>query len=1294
MKKARKLIAVLMSVIMVFGTFSVSASAAYSAYLGDAIKTQYNSIDRAELLTAQKASLLLDDLDTMLVKEEIIIDLPLIGTINLTSTDNALNSIYSLTGNWLYGRLTVGDLVVLETYRDDIADIRRTTEGKTDMDVISSLVTYLSNCAPSLLGMFGDDFSWGIVKGFLPPEFRVIIDDLPKFLYEMIWEALHPVNTEAMPANTSLDSLVQFMCDNQLGMEEGSTRALIMGFAGVMPGFDVNIETDSAYRIIEEAIYEALNAFIIPVLNGSLKQTIQSAVESNQNDGGELHTIINVDYVIDRYNFSDSKGFVEQLNDVFKDVVDTMLKPNVFTWNATGTGDPLAVLEDNLSRLLKLIIQKGGETEDVSGYDLKQLGDYIARVAVEQFVKHLDFEKGDSMEKIAYEGVRELVIRLVPEVNYADLPANTTSEQYRDAIIEMAADLGCYYLNANIGLNCSLSTSAEEFISAFVTWCQPYINGLFDPTDYNDAKANGTGWDEIDAIIWQFIPKNWMNYEEMFETTDGAANGTADNLTLKSLINYFIDAVFDMDIGKLYTFFAHVEDGPLAQPARTVIINFVSNILNTAFYTTDSNGNKQNIVPALANFDAVINPVTNATSIISGLLKALATRTELQTTTVNLVTMLMGLADPQSLGDVDIDIDGRIDCADGSINTSMRISNRSEGINSAWRKADGTLEQDKMYEIELISLENNAGLTASVTSGQKIAANGYFDVAVTGSVDVTKVARFDLSYYILDEKGVRINDGTPIVESVYSLLIKEARTFADESASSSAHNVTFDAFPTYLFTTNVYDAALFSILATNESGWGTTGANIKRAIITNEADLPAGIAPNAPEDGSIVVIEDSSLTTDSYGTVNPYVSNIDPDLAQPYGVYEVTIQFEVTDEDGTDAETSAARDHKIVVYDDYNLDGVLDGISRANRQRIDFADDAGTEWTAYQNAVAVGYALLYGNADLDKMFVDAAHTDCTENAYYDAVQVINTALAALDAKAKPTNAALLAALNAEIAEHGAVDSDNYVLFTYDRFKDAYNRANDLANSQVAPTGQEETFVAPSISVFDLVYATKQLDLWGSRLVKKTAVKTHLDNTLTKAEALSANNYGPISWSALTTAITDANTVYDDTDALQTEVNDARISVMRALRGLTYNYLVAASGKTTVVDSDNHIVYGLTKDLTTTTILDWVTAKNGYTATVSASSGTTMGTGSTIKVTKSGESYVLATYTVIIYCDLNGDGTINDDDIEIIGKHLDGISLLAEGSAAFIAADLNRDNLITEADYDLFSETVNQINPAS
>ena len=72
MKKFKKMMAVLLSVVMVFGSVSVAATAAYSPYLDNAITGQYNSIDKAELTSAQKASLILDDLDDMLEKEDIL----------------------------------------------------------------------------------------------------------------------------------------------------------------------------------------------------------------------------------------------------------------------------------------------------------------------------------------------------------------------------------------------------------------------------------------------------------------------------------------------------------------------------------------------------------------------------------------------------------------------------------------------------------------------------------------------------------------------------------------------------------------------------------------------------------------------------------------------------------------------------------------------------------------------------------------------------------------------------------------------------------------------------------------------------------------------------------------------------------------------------------------------------------------------------------------------------------------------------------------------------------------------
>ncbi len=1305
MSKVKRLVAVLLSAVMIFGTVSASASAAYNAYLDSAIINQYNSIDRVELTTAQKASLLLDDLDVMLVKEDLVIDIPLIGTIDLTSTDKALNSIYDLTGNWLFGRLTVGDLVILETHRDNISTVRRTTDGKTDLDVIASLVTYLSNCAPTLVGMVNSDFSWGIVKGFLPPEFRVIIDDIDGFIYETIWDALHPVNDEAMPENLTLDTLVQFMCDNQLGAEEGGARAEAMGFAGVMPGFTLDIdnpETD-AYRAFEEGIYQALNAFIVPLLNNELKDVITDAVGYNTEDGGHLADIINVNYNIPGYTFDRTKGLMEQLNDMFGEVVDLMLipyddrpegTPYTFEWNTTlGDGQTtIDLLKANLHGVISMIIKAGGEADfDPDEKTLQEIGDYIARIAVDEFVKHMTIPKEATMEEVAYLGLRELCASIIPEQYYELLDRTTTSDaQYRAAIIEIAADLGTYYLNNNIGLNCEMSTDSAGFLSAFVDWCMPYVNDLFDETNLAAAED---GWEKLDAILWEIIPKNWIPYAEMFETTEGAKNGTDKDLTFNSLLNYFLDVIFYFDVDALNVFFKHNAESDLdTLNVRQFFINWIADILNGAFYTLDDNGNKVNIVDKskLTTFDSIINPITNATDIICGLLKALAQRTELQTTVINLVTMLMGLADPQSLGDVDMDIGGRLNCTSGSVNTTLRISNRSEGLNSAWKNADGVLAQDKMYEIELVSLTNTAGLTASVTAGQKIPANGYVDVAVTGTVAATTEARFDLSYYILDEAGARINDGTPLVSSVYSHLYTETSNYDAVSAEVSVQNVTFDEFSTYLYTTDVYNASLFSILATNALGlWNNGSKDVVKAIVTGA--LPTGISANAPTDGSsIVTIDNATLGVDSYGTVNPYVANIDPDLPQPYGIYDVDIQFEVKTTGSSSSGTTAARDHVIVIYNDFGLPGVLENIMDENRQRGDYLATADAEWEAYQSAVSAGYALVQGNPDHSKMFADVNNPDGTANAYSAAITAIEAAVAALDAKAKPTDAEKLAALKAVVDNYAGVDREDYLLYTYDRFKDAYNHAKGLVDSQTAPAGEEATYVVPSIPAFDLVYAKNQLSLWGGRLLKKPVTTDYLEDECDAATELVDTNYAPDTYADVATYLSLANTYINDTTGtvLQSQVNATRVNLMEAMLALKIKYLEPVEDTSTVINSFDMLIYGI--EPSSRNISSFVTPIANHTVEC-VRSGSYIGTGSTVTVYNSSDEAV-ATYTVLLYGDINGDGEVTPDDAVLVNAYIGGdTSVISNGNIFFRAADVNFNGVVDSTDRNLISAgTVSQV----
>lgn len=466
------------------------------------------------------------------------------------------------------------------------------------------------------------------------------------------------------------------------------------------------------------------------------------------------------------------------------------------------------------------------------------------------------------------------------------------------------------------------------------------------------------------------------------------------------------------------------------------------------------------------------------------------------------------------------------------------------------------------------------------------------------------------------------------------------------------------------------------------SGLLTSAKDVRRAVVTG--NLPAGISANAPASGSIVELEDSSASSDTYGTVNPYVANIDADADQPYGIYDLDIQFEVKGTNIWGSETSAtteAREHIIVVYDDFNLDGVLGDVMDENRQYSDYAN-ADAEWSAYQTAVSNGYALLQGNPDHNAMFTDVnAELAGTQNAYYTAVQNIETAIAALDAKAV-TDTAKLTALEAVVNTYKDVDADDYVLFTYDRFEDAYNRAANLVNSQVAPEGEEATFVAPALAEFDLVYAKAQLELWGGRLLKKAPVKTHLNNALTVANQKNEADYTPESWAAFKAARDTATTVNGDTSAtlLQTTINDARINLLKAQYDLvvpsTTSYLEAID--TTVIDNTNMLIYGISAE--SEDIEEFVSPIADYTVHFDTyNDADFIGTGTTVYV-KDIENTVVATYTVVLYGDIDGDGLIGGTgDISAISFHISGSSPIAANTVFYTAADVNFDGVINASD---------------
>lgn len=1290
MKKSKKLLSVLLAITLIFGSISVGVSAAYAPYLNNALVDgdNYNTIDQVTLTEAQQASLLLDKVDRALADAAISIDIPLIGTLNMTSVDNALNSIYNVTGNWLFGSATVGDLVVLETYRADIASVRRTTADKTDADVLASVVTYLGHCADTLSKIIDGTFNWKIVKGFLPAEIRLLLDDIPGYLKEMLWNLIHPTTTEPMPAGTTLDTIVQYVLDNQVG----GKNAAALGFDGILPGFDLDLATANGYRTIEEVAYAAMNTLLIPLLNSGLKSVIRNAVVTNAQKGGHLEDLINPDYVITEYNYDRTQGFTDQINAILGHAVNAMLKPGqtLFTWRMTANaGETQAQLvEDNISELIKVIIPLGGDTIDVSTLNTtEKLATYIARSAVKEFVKHMEVPENATLRQIAVIGMKEFIASIVPDATYT-----VTNTDSNEAILECAKIIGTFYFNNLFDFNyhpAAADDTFDNFLAHLLSWAMNYADGIVAIPKDGITAANV--WAKLDTIVFAIADKRWFNYEEMFRDASGA--GTESDLTVKTLVNYVLNTILGVNFNQLFTFFEHSTNSSLnTATAKSVLIKLVTNIVNGVVPGT---------IPTtgIVNFEDALDTAklkAACKTLLEGLSAKQAT---LLPTVLNLVTAFMGSANEQSLGKANLTIASRIDCTSGSVpaGTKIRVSNLTTGVNRAYRDASGTLHQDAMYKIQPIELTNTANLTATVPT-TAIDANGFVDVAVSGSVAENTEVRFDLKYNILDETGAVLND-TPLYTSAYAQLFKTAGNYEAMSGDSNAvHKTQVLSFPSYLYVTDIDRAAIFSVTVRHDYaflGSDNGSQRIMRSYVTGT--MPSYLAANVPTDGEpLFTLEGVDINRPSYGTANPYLINRSADDPQPYGVYPMQISFDIKNESGSTDATNP-QDHTLVVYNDYGLPGLLSTIDSADRQRADYTADATAEWNAYQNILMQAYALTQGNPDHAKMFDDIVVGDVTyDNAYEKMVADVNAAVAALDAKQAATNADDVAALKAvlvaqENPEGGYFDFVNYQLFTFRRWQSWFNHAWSIVNSQEnVPEGK----TAPAVRALDIKYAKHMVELLYPRMIEKAAVKTALNAAITEFGQETQAGKAPDTWADYAAAKAFALEVQADATANQAKVNAARVELMKAHRNLKNEWIIPTADYNLIVDSRQMFIYGLDVDSADLVEEEQATTVAGVTLSYEMSSDI-LGTGSYVKVMQGNVQKAL--YTVVYFGDLNGDGMINSADDTIMAGLVNGTGDTTgffAGGPFFTAADLNGDGKIDAEDQAILtSRVIDQRGPA-
>lgn len=163
MKKSIRILSFLMAFAMLLGSFTVMGSA-YQAYKGTAIKDSYNDVDSPVFTTEQYASMALDELDRMLAKEKMVVNV-YIGTLDLSSVDGTLDSVKSLLSSVSSLLALLGDASTLPELTGPIDTVRRS--NSTDLTVIYGLLDFIANISTIAGKYVNGTLNLGILDSFI-----------------------------------------------------------------------------------------------------------------------------------------------------------------------------------------------------------------------------------------------------------------------------------------------------------------------------------------------------------------------------------------------------------------------------------------------------------------------------------------------------------------------------------------------------------------------------------------------------------------------------------------------------------------------------------------------------------------------------------------------------------------------------------------------------------------------------------------------------------------------------------------------------------------------------------------------------------------------------------------------------------------------------------------------------------------------------------------------------------------------------------------------------------------------
>lgn len=1174
MKKMKRLLAIILASLLILSSATAGASA-YQAYKDDAL-TKYDFTDTAVLTTEQYASALLDYADKALAKENITMDLSILGKLDATSIDNALSSVYKLiNGNkiilWMAGDLNSVNV-------DAIKNPRRS--NTTDVAVIKALLQFLADNKGIVkkvvvggVGKYKRDggVSLGVANSFVKVDLNVEV-----MLREMIWGLAYP-NTEYNSSN-NIDSMLQVIIQNALaGVKEipDSVKNLV----------DLN-STKSTYDFIEDLLQTAYNDIAVPMLNDQTMKWLGQEIDKDTT--GTLAGLFNRDFRVSAYTVPAGSTLVAELNNIAGGIVNGLLK----NYNGWVSGDN-SKLTDNVVAVARYILKETGDyffpdwqkhiatAEEIDAMSKEELIAYLARSIINASVGYMYIpEDVTTVIGVAWEAVKQLMAQFLPERDYSGYPKTV------QGILDMLADFVAYNVNPGIDLNAgdlkkalNYGDGMDKMLTTAVQWLAAdpqYYTGLLPST----AIDTSDGWKALDDIFFKLLDKSVLPAK--------FANSGSETI-LKDIVYSILNGLLvDQDLTCISDLFVKNESGAFAtQTLKQSIVRLVTDILNAVLPGT--------ITKTYGSLNEIVSN-SELGSIVENLLGSLnSNKDKLVPPIVNIVAQVMKLTDKAKFKEMEIAGSKRIK---NSSELDLTVYNGSQGINRGYTDKNNNFTQDKLprYTIDSWSAvaynydgSKQKDLSVSgLTANEELNGGDNRSVKISGIDSNNTLVVFTVYYFALDEAGNKLTNDASVCR-FYSYRLDGADVDNNTSGINTGSNKTSasvnDCPPKLLLFNQNNTNPLKTICAQSVTfkvpkGKGAhTGSNASANLGGLSSNLKSATSSASMDGGKAI------SGSNAYDSIDLWEETAS--IAKFEVGFDTTINWAATAKKGnkTDHYNGATR---IICYNDYGLPELYNIEAGKNRARTDYDSSADAAWDAYITALnnAAIYTLLPGTIALYTNSEFLAGFEARQKALASAVETLETHL--VSASVDSLKTAVEAVQGKDNAEGAVYWDDGYNYFGYDDFnsvtwngwKEARNRALNLYNSTIAPEkpGDDATLIekqkyekayaqwetdhaawetaivawqTPTISAIDVAYAEQQVELWGPRLIKLAAVKTHLDAAIRMCtiDSADASKYDAERWEAYSKSFAYAQKVSTSFNASTT----MRTQVREAMNNLIYNW---------------------------------------------------------------------------------------------------------------------------------------------